>query len=53
MVDRLTLTIELATKHLSGDGHTKDITREFTMSVKVVNTSGAFKDLIFKHMVRS
>ena len=51
MVDWCSLTIELATKHLGGDGHAEHITSEFTMSVEVVNTSGSFEDLIFKYMV--
>ena len=46
MVDRLTLTIELATKHLSGDGHLEDVAGELAMSVRVVNVSSSFKDLI-------
>ena len=45
VVDRDSLTIELATKHLSGDGHTKHVASEFTMGVQVVNTGGSFEDL--------
>ena len=45
MINWLTLSIELATKHLSGDGHLKHITSELTMSVRVVNIGSAFKDL--------
>ena len=46
VVDGLTLTIELATKHLSGDGHLEDVAGELAMSVRVVNVSSSFKDLI-------
>ena len=46
VVDRLTLTIELATKHLSGDGHLKDVAGELAMRVRVVNVCSSFKDLI-------
>ena len=46
MVDRLTLTVELATKHLCGDGHLEDVARKLAMRVRVVNVSRAFKDLI-------
>ena len=46
MVDRLTLTVELATKHLCGDGHLEDVASELAMRVRVVNVSRAFEDLI-------
>ena len=46
VVDRLALTVELATKHLSGDGHLEDVAGELAMSVRVVNVSSSFKDLI-------
>ena len=48
MIDGNTLTIELATKHLGGDGHAEHIASELTMSVHVVDTGGSFEDLIFK-----
>ena len=48
VVDRLTLTVELATKHLGGDGHLEDVAGELAMRVRVVNVSCAFKDLIEK-----
>ena len=51
MIDGDTLTIELATKHLGGDGHAEHVTGELTMSVHVVDTSGSFEDLIFKWIV--
>ena len=46
VVDWLALSIELATKHLSGDGHLEDVTGELAMGVRVVNVGGSFKDLI-------
>jgi hypothetical protein len=45
MVDRLTLTVELATKHLSGDGHLEHVASELAMSVRVVDVGSALKDL--------
>jgi len=45
VVDRLTLTVELATKHLCGDGHLEDVASELAMRVRVVNVSRAFEDL--------
>ncbi len=45
VVDGLTLSIELATKHLSGDGHLQHVTGELTVSVRVVNIGSAFEDL--------
>lgn len=45
VVNRLTLSIELATKHLSGDGHLEHITSELAMGVRVVDVGCAFKDL--------
>jgi len=45
VINWLTLSIELATKHLSGDGHLKHVTSELTMSVRVINIGSAFKDL--------
>ena len=45
VVNRLTLTVELATKHLSGDGHLEHVTSELAMSVRVVDVGCAFEDL--------
>lgn len=45
MVDWLTLSVELATKHLCGDGHLEHVTSELTMSVRVVNVGGALENL--------
>jgi len=45
MINRLTLTVELATKHLSGDGHLEHVTSELTMGVRVVDVGCALKDL--------
>ena len=53
VVDRGSLTIELATKHLSGDGHAEHIASELTMSVQVVNTGSSFKDLRGKNAVNN
>ena len=33
VVDWSTLTVELTAEHLSGDGHSEDISCEFTMSI--------------------
>lgn len=48
MVNRLTLTVELATKHLCGDGHLKHVTSELAMGVRVVNVGCTFEDLSSK-----
>ena len=53
VVDRLTLTIELATKHLSGDGHLKDVAGELAMRVRVVNVGCALENLIQGKEVKS
>ena len=45
MVDRGSLSIELATKHLCADRHAKHITSELTMGVRVVNTGSSFENL--------
>ena len=45
IVDGLALTVELATQHLSGDGHLQHVTSELTMRVGVVDISSTFKDL--------
>ena len=47
-----TRTIELATKHLSGDWHAEHITCEFTMSIRVINISSAFENLNTQRKVR-
>lgn len=38
-------TIELATKHLFGDGHLKDITSELTMCVQVIDVGSSLENL--------
>ena len=48
MIDGLALAVELATKHLSGDGHLQDVARELTMSVRVVDVGCALEDLLKK-----
>jgi len=48
LIDRLALTIELATQHFGGDGHLEHVTGELTMSVSVVNVGGTLKDLSHK-----
>ena len=45
MVNRLALTVELATQHLCGDGHLEHIAGELAVGVRVVNVSCAFEDL--------
>ena len=45
MVDGGSLTIELATKHLGGDGHAEHIASELTMGVGVVDVGGTFENL--------
>ena len=45
MVDGLALSVELATKHLSGDGHLQHVTSELAVSVRVVDIRGAFENL--------
>ena len=39
------MTVELTAKHLGGDRHSEDISCEFAMCVRIVNVSGAFKNL--------
>ena len=39
------LTIELTTKHLSGDWHTEDITSELTMGVSIVDVCSSLENL--------
>ena len=53
MVNRLTLTVKLATKHFCGDGHLEHIASELAMGVRVVNISCAFEDLSNKNRVKS
>ena len=48
VVNGLSLSIELATKHLRGDGHLEHVTSELTMGVRVVNIGSALENLIFK-----
>jgi hypothetical protein len=45
MIDRLSLSVELATKHLGRDWHLEHITGELTMSVGVVNVGRTFENL--------
>jgi len=45
VVDGLALSVELATKHFSGDGHLQHVTSELAVSVSVVNIRGAFENL--------
>ena len=45
IIDRLTLSVELSTQHLGGDGHLEDVAGELTVSMSVVNVGRAFKDL--------
>ena len=53
MIDWGSLTIELATKHLSGDGHAEHITSELAMSVGVVDVGGSFENLCKGKMLKS
>ena len=46
MVNGLSLSVELATEHLSGDRHLKYVTSELTMGMSVINISCAFENLI-------
>ena len=48
VINGLTLTVELATKHLSGDGHLEDVTGELTMGVGVVNIGSTLENLFHK-----
>lgn len=45
MIDGNTLTIELATKHLGGDGHAEHVASELTVRVGVVDVGGTFENL--------
>lgn len=45
MVDGLALSVELTTKHLSGDGHLQHVASEFAVSMRVVNFGGTLKNL--------
>ena len=45
MVNRLTLSVELSTKHLCGDGHLEHIASELAMRVRVINVCSTLKDL--------
>ena len=53
VVNRLALTVELATKHLSGDGHLEHVTSELAMSVRVVDVGCALENLIQGKEVKS
>lgn len=45
LIDWCSGTIEHSTKHFNAHGHAKDITRELTSSVQVINSCGAFENL--------
>ena len=45
VIDRSSLTIELATKHLCADRHTEHIAGKFSMGVQVVDSGRSFEDL--------
>ena len=45
MINGNTRTIELATQHLSGDGHAEHITSEFDVGLQVVDIGGTFENL--------
>jgi len=45
MVNGLSLSVELATEHLSGDRHLKYVTSELAMGMSVINISCAFENL--------
>jgi hypothetical protein len=45
LIDWRSGTIEHSTKHFNAHGHAEDITREFTSSVQVINSCGAFENL--------
>jgi hypothetical protein len=53
VIDGSTLSVELATQHLGGDGHLEHVTRELAMSVSVVDVSGSFEDLKMQNEVKS
>ena len=48
MIDGLTLAVELATKHLRGDGHLEDVTGELAMGVGVINIGSTLENLFHK-----
>lgn len=50
MVDGLALSVELATKHFSGDGHLQHVTSKLAVSVRVVDIRGAFENLKKKNV---
>ena len=45
MVNGLSLSVELATKHLRADRHLEHVSRELAMRVSVVDVSSTFEDL--------
>ena len=53
MINRLTLTVELTTEHLSGDGHLEHVTGELAMRVRVVDVGCALENLIQGKEVKS
>jgi len=53
MIDRLSLSVELATKHLGRDWHLEHITGELAMSVGVVNVGRTFENLRGKSAIKN
>ena len=51
VIDRDTRSIELATQHLGGDGHTEHITCELDVGLQIVDIGSAFKDLYSGELV--
>ena len=45
MIDWLSLTVELATEHLSGDGHLQHVAGELAVSVRVINVGSTLENL--------
>lgn len=45
LIDWRSGTVEHSTEHFNTHGHAEDITREFTSSVQVINSCGAFENL--------
>ena len=45
VINRLALSVELATKHLSGDGHLEHVAGELAMGVRVVDVGSTLENL--------
>ena len=45
MIDWLSLTVELATQHLGGNGHLEHIAGELAVSVGVINVGSTLENL--------